>query len=63
MNKTTEVLDELEAKMVKAIIPIAKELFIALEKDESIESMARNLLGKIGTRIVYGKELFDKVIK
>jgi len=55
--KDSELLDKLEVIIVENIRQLLKEV-----GKEITYEQARNIIGNIGTRIVYGKELADKLI-
>ncbi len=61
MNKTTEALDLIEKLLIKTMMPIVRQL-LPNAKEEDLERNARNMLGHIGSRITFGKELYDKTI-
>lgn len=58
----TEIMDEFERVALKSFLPYAGMVKTATESDLEPEVIARNLLGKIGVRIVFGKTLTDKVL-
>jgi hypothetical protein len=53
-SSTHELLDILEAGLVRYI-----QKNVPMQIDDK---QARNLLGKIGTRLVFGKEVFDYAV-
>ena len=59
MNKT-DFLDELERICVQALIPTAKKIKEKIKYEESEEQLARNLIGKIGTRIMFSGQFNNK---
>lgn len=57
MNKATEVLDLLEASLVEATKNIVSGAGKKINDQE-----AKNLIGKVGVRIVFGKEEMDNIM-
>lgn len=58
--KTSEILDNLEEILIEAILPSVREMKKVADIGVEERDMARNLLSKVGTRIAFGKEVFDK---
>lgn len=63
MNKEiTEILDLLESILVKYTLQLMKDADLANKLEIHLtEEMARNLVGKIGSRITFGKEVVDSI--
>jgi hypothetical protein len=58
-----EVLDNIEELIVQHTEMILKELIKdKISATDDLHTMARNLVGKIGTRIMFGKEVTDDVL-
>lgn len=57
-----ELLDSLESTVVEAVIPVAREIKTKINHSESEEQIAKNIIGKIGLRLVYGSDVVDKFI-
>lgn len=59
---TTETLDKLEEILVKMTRDLLNDARKAHAKEITYDE-ARNMVGNIGTRILFGKELFDSTFK
>lgn len=59
----TELLDDLEGIMINAILPTVREMKKMTGIDTDEKEMAKSLLSKVGTRIAFGKEVYDRAIK
>lgn len=63
---TSEFLDELEKIVVSGLIPTVKLIKLKMPNIKgNDETIARNIIAKIGTRIMFGesgKEVIDKLI-
>jgi hypothetical protein len=61
MNK--ELLDTLEELVVDAVKPIAREMLAGLSNPGvDVTQASRNLVAKIGSRIMFGNGIADKVL-
>lgn len=58
----TELLDELEEIMVNAILPTIRTMKEMTGIDTDERKMALSLLAKVGSRIAFGKDVYDKAI-
>lgn len=58
MTKTTEFLDVLEASLV-----IATKRIISEAGEKINDQEARQIIGKIGVRIIFGKKTTDKTME
>lgn len=63
-NNKSKLLDQLEELLISAILPFVREIKIQMKLTESDERViARNLIGKIGARIMFGaSEGIDNVL-
>ena len=57
-DRTDEILDALEAVLISTIKPILVKAGMTVTDEK-----ARNILGKVGTRITFGKEGYKKTFE
>lgn len=58
----TKTLDSLEELLITNTLTTARQLKEGTDIKMTDREVARQLIGKIGARIVFGKEVFDKVV-
>jgi len=63
MTTDTELMDQLENIAIAAMKPVVAYVLESIESDTDLEIATRNLLGKVGTRILFGKEIYDAAAK
>lgn len=57
----SQLLDKLEDIIIKAVLPYIKIMKQSIKLDMDEREIAINIIKKIGTRMMFGKEVCDRV--